>query len=390
MYEVWKPIVNYEGLYEVSSLGRVKRLSRRFTTDSGHVAGFAEMIMTEGPDRHDVILYKDGKYRSLLVRSIVAEAFLGVPYGEAISHIDRDISNSKVSNLIRTSEFRNMDPNWRDIPGWEGEYQASRFGEIRSVDRYAKMKNGSLRYCPGVVRTLDTSPDGYYQLALYRNGKSQRTSNAHIFVAMAWIPNPENKPTVNHIDGNKHNNNIDNLEWATYKEQQEHAVRTGLRKKSYWNLEQFGPVGGDYNEKRQIAVRCIETGQEFPSFSEAARAFGSYASEVKVAVETRGVCKGHHFVRATEPDFEIGIPSLEGEIWKEIPGYEGLYAISNKKRVKSLSRQVNSTSGMRTVPEKILNTTHGVSLNKDNKAKVVKLDTLYNSVFGSSKKLWDI
>jgi hypothetical protein len=234
---------------------------------------------------------------------------------------------------------------------------------------------------------MDESSDGYYQVCLY-DGCNKRTkaTNAHIFVAQAWIPNPENKPTVNHIDGNKKNNCIENLEWATYEEQQEHAVRTGLRQKSYWDVNKHGPVGGDWNESRQIGVRCIETGVEYPSFSAAAEAFGTGASEIKLSVDGHKLCRGVHFVKADEPDYSFGATDLEDEVWKDIPGFEGLYAISNKMRVKSLQRIVKTSKGQRTAPEKVINTSGGyASLNKDNKASVYRVNTLYSQAFGTAK-----
>lgn len=384
MLEEWKPVCEYEGLYEVSNLGRVKRVARQFVASNGSASRLNEMIIKEG-DRHEVILCKEGKYRNKLVRSLVVQAFLGLPYGTDITHIDRDFGNARLDNLVTTEKYRMMDPNWRDIPGWEGEYQASRFGEIRSLDRYVKLQSGGFKFLPGVVRSLEESNDGYYQVGLYRNGKCVITTNAHIFVAKAWIPNPENKPTVNHIDGNKKNNCIENLEWATYSEQQEHAERNGLRKHSYWNPETCGPVGGDWNEKRQIAVRCIETGVEYPSFSAAGAAIGQSASEIKLSVEDHRNCKGLHFVRASEPDYVFGVESLEGEEWRPIPKFEDRYMLSNKGRIKSVERVVKCARGSRTAPEKLINLKYGIQLtDSDGVIHTFHMNELQQAVFNKS------
>lgn len=392
--EEWKPVKHYEGLYEVSTQGRVRRIRREFVDSAGHHKVVPEAILKKD-ERHAVNLYKDNKYKSWMVRSLVTESFLGLPYGTSVSHIDRDISNASLNNLMKTDEFRQLDPNWRDIPGWEGFYQASRFGEIRSVDRCVQTKSGNWRYCPGVVRVLDPDIHGYFQIALYRPNQQPITTNVQRFVAQAWIPNPENKPTVNHIDGNKHNNCIENLEWATYAEQQAHATRTGLRKKSYWDASIHGPVGGDWNTSRQIKVRCIETGIEYPSLSAAGEAVGASASDVKQSIDDHQMCRGLHFVRANEPDYEFSVKSLEGEIWKDVPGYEGRYMISNKKRVKSVKRLVNSSNPgvQRTVPEKLLNLNHGLNLiDRNGHSKLYKLDEVYCAVFGNTriKKLFKI
>lgn len=391
MEEIWKPVVGYEGLYEVSNLGRVKRVARKFMSSDGKPCGVSEMMMKEG-ELHDIVLCKEGKYRTRLVRSLVAEAFLALPYGTSITHLDRDFGNAQLDNLVSTEKYRTMDSDWRDIPGWEGEYQASRFGEIRSLDRYVEVRGG-YRFFPGVVRALEESDDGYYQICLYRKGKAIITTNAHIFVAQAWIPNPENKPTVNHKDGNKHNNCIDNLEWATYSEQQQHVKRTGLRTRPWWSFEQNGPVGGDWNEKRQIKVRCIETGVEYPSLATAGESLGLSASEVKQSVDNHKSCRGFHFVKADLPDYEVGVKSLEGEEWKDIPGYEGRYMMSNKKRIKSVERVVKCARGTRTVPEKLIKLDHPISLiDSDGCTGHYKLDELYNLTFNKTihKKLFNI
>ena len=68
---------------------------------------------------------------------------------------------------------------------------------------------------------------GYKRVTFYKNGKNVN-KYVHRLVAETFIPNPENKPTVNHIDGNKSNNNVENLEWATYKEQNAHSLKIGL------------------------------------------------------------------------------------------------------------------------------------------------------------------
>lgn len=74
----------------------------------------------------------------------------------------------------------------------------------------------------------DTNRDGYKVVALYKNNKST-AKTVHRLVALAFIPNPENKPCVNHIDGNKQNNNIENLEWVTYSENTIHSFQNGLQ-----------------------------------------------------------------------------------------------------------------------------------------------------------------
>ena len=119
---------------------------------------------------------------------------------------------------------------WKDIKGYEGLYQISSFGNVKSLDRYIINKNGDKQYFPGKYLTQGIG-DSYLKVTLSKNNK-QRTFRVHILVARTFIPNPENKPEVNHIDGNKKNNKVNNLEWNTRSENELHAYRNGLAKPS--------------------------------------------------------------------------------------------------------------------------------------------------------------
>lgn len=102
---------------------------------------------------------------------------------------------------------------WKDIKGYEGLYQISNFGRVKSLKRM--MKN---RKCEEIIKKPSITNKRYYKLPLCKYGKNKYFF-IHRLVAQAFIPNFENKPTVDHIDRNKLNNNVSNLRWATYKEQ---------------------------------------------------------------------------------------------------------------------------------------------------------------------------
>lgn len=95
-------------------------------------------------------------------------------------------------------------------------------------DRYAVTPDGRV-YTLNDCKFMKLANDnGYLRVNLCKDGKKYRWA-VHRLVALAYIPNPESKRTVNHIDGNKTNNHVSNLEWATYKEQTAHAIATGLK-----------------------------------------------------------------------------------------------------------------------------------------------------------------
>ena len=115
-------------------------------------------------------------------------------------------------------EIIDNDEEWREIEGYDGEYKISNKGQVASLKR-----NNYYILSPG------RDSQGYYTVALSKNGNT-KSYLLHVLLAKTFIPNPENKPVVNHKDGNKINNNLDNLEWVTYKENNVHAYAIGLKK----------------------------------------------------------------------------------------------------------------------------------------------------------------
>lgn len=106
---------------------------------------------------------------------------------------------------------------WLPVPNFE-DYHGSNFGRVKSF------KNGNV-----TIKKPSLDDKGYLRVQLYKNGK-QKLLRVHILVATLFIPNPENKPEVNHDDGVKFNCHVSNLVWATSSENKKHAVATGLHK----------------------------------------------------------------------------------------------------------------------------------------------------------------
>ena len=105
---------------------------------------------------------------------------------------------------------------WRDIKNYEGLYQVSNLGNVKSLRKNIILKGGLV----GI---------GYYSVNLCKN-KNHKSTKIHKLVAQTFIPNPNNYPCINHKDGNKTNNCVDNLEWCTHSYNNKEAYRIGLKK----------------------------------------------------------------------------------------------------------------------------------------------------------------
>lgn len=132
---------------------------------------------------------------------------------------------------------------WKDIEGYEGAYQISSFGKVKSLARTRLSKGGSIARVPERIMSLKTNNEGYSCICLHLG--SRKFFSVHRLVATAFIPNPELKLTVNHKNANKKDNNIINLEWATSSEQMQHAVINNL-------LERRGPPKFSKSQKRDV------------------------------------------------------------------------------------------------------------------------------------------
>lgn len=123
---------------------------------------------------------------------------------------------------------------WKEIKGYEGRYIISNYGEIISLPRY-KNNNSKLQYVePKEICRYINKHNGYVYVQLWNNS-TYKNIRLHKLVAENFIDNKENKPQINHIDGNKENNRVDNLEWCTASENIKHAYYTGLRKRGGYN-----------------------------------------------------------------------------------------------------------------------------------------------------------
>lgn len=158
---------------------------------------------------------------------------------------------------------------WKIIDGYS-RYIISNTGEVKNLKTGRILKKDSSR--------------NYYEVVLSKNGKTKKYS-IHRLVAEAFIPNPENKPQVNHKDGNKLNNNLDNLEWCTTKENAEHA--RDILKISY-NTE-------NAHEARKIKINVLNENKEiiqtFNSINECANFYNIKYQTIQYYLKTQTIWK---------------------------------------------------------------------------------------------------
>ena len=137
---------------------------------------------------------------------------------------------------------------WKCIIGYEDLYEISNYGNVRSLDKCFLDKEGKVYRREGVHLKPARNKYGYLQVSLSTSNK-QSSHTIHTLVTRMFIDNPENKPTVNHKDGDKLNNHYSNLEWATKSEQAIHSLKLKLRKMpNSWN----GKFGGEHGASKKV------------------------------------------------------------------------------------------------------------------------------------------
>lgn len=159
---------------------------------------------------------------------------------------------------------------WKDVSNYEGLYQVSNLGRVKSLEKIIFSDGVARRRRERILKS--TNRRGYRQLTLSKWGDKKQKS-VHRLVAESFIPNPDCKLEINHIDGDKANNKVNNLEWCTRRENAIHSVRVLGHKSKTWQLEQFQLKKGhlSWNSKK---VKCVETGEVFDSIAKAGRAKG--------------------------------------------------------------------------------------------------------------------
>lgn len=183
---------------------------------------------------------------------------------------------------------------WKDIDGYEGFYQVSNLGRVRSLPRYVSDRRLGTKFLKGRDLSLTADSNGYVIVVLQRNGE-KRSFKVHRLVTTAFLPNPENKPSVNHIDHNKANNCLSNLEWCTPKENTAHMHKHSRNYEAYG----FDNPSTKISEDDVIQIRELAKTRTHVSI---AKLFGVSAQHVDkiVSRQRRKTVRGGEITRSTE------------------------------------------------------------------------------------------
>jgi hypothetical protein len=196
---------------------------------------------------------------------------------------------------------------------------------------------GKVFGCKGNEMKQTTTNRGYKRITLSIDGKEERWS-VHRLVALLFVPNPEQKPQVNHIDGNKENNDASNLEWCTASENNKHAFRTGLKK----NLVK-GKYGKDHIASKPIV--CVETGRVYNCQREVAEELGEdykWTSHLSRACRYGLLDHGFHW-RYYEPNELVKLLFEKG--YNKYPlSYDGDYWLCYVQMAMKWLREVHNLS----------------------------------------------
>ena len=273
--EEWRPVVGHEDRYEVSSLGRVRSkdivLPRKFsckvpksTTSARYKSKILKPINCSGTPCVHLYEYVNNQRQreQVAISKLVARTFYPGFNGRP-EYRNGNNKDCRLFNIVTPAGYQPYE----------------RFKQIEGFPQYSVTDRGRVfSYLKGVEYELkpNQSTDGYLYVNLRKDGKSYKKA-VHILVATAFLPNLENKPTVDHIDRDKTNCDVGNLRWATHSEQKQFYDKSNNR------------------TVQSIKVKCIETGEVFSSCAKAEEAYRLAKNSVRRSLSSGRSVKGYTF-----------------------------------------------------------------------------------------------
>lgn len=281
---MWRTVPGFHNYEASSNMGCIRNIgTQKILKNSIH---------KDGTGIPCVSLVLDGKVYTAETRFVIACTFLGVDFWARprpkLEYIDGDKFNNSVDNIRIKDNDSFPGEIWKDVAEWETTYEVSNFGRVRRKQRIEYFTRNDTGQqverivAPLIMKLNKSSSDEYLEVGLI-DGTRTSYPKVHRLVAQAFIPNPNNLPQVNHIDGNKKNNNVENLEWCTAQENVKHAICTGLRSSQ---------TEIDTTVKK---IRCIETNQIFMSKKEASRILNISYNYLMECINEGKPCHGLHF-----------------------------------------------------------------------------------------------
>ena len=236
--EEWLDVFGFEGLYKVSSLGRVVSLAKYVNNRFKNVYKEPRLLMphNNGESTQSVLLSKDGVDRKYHIPKLVASTFIPNPNCcKAVRMIDGDNKNYRVSNLEwivlkdrrKKHDTSSLDGEiWKDIPKYEGLYKISSLGRIISS------------YSRRILSPIISGHKGkdYYAITLVKNGIKKRF-HIHKLVALSFIPNPDRLPCIDHINTDRYDNRVENLKWCSFSQNNLNPITNSKRLKPVVQLK---------------------------------------------------------------------------------------------------------------------------------------------------------
>ena len=189
-----------------------------------------------------------------------------------------------------------MNEEWKPIKNHENEYEISNLGRVRSLDRYIKSANSKtgLQFKKGqILKQKLNKVNGYMMIILWKDNK-QKGYNIHRLVAEHFLPIKEGKNTVNHIDGDKTNNRVDNLEWVSYGENLAHAYKKlerPINKRSLYKQS-------IYYMNREGVVKLVD------SIEQGSRETGVSPTQIRRLLDTNKFCRRGFLFSTVKPSVE--------------------------------------------------------------------------------------
>lgn len=240
------------------------------------------------PSGGQISISMNGEVHTFSQVRLVASAWLGIPLSREviIKYRDKNYSNLSVSNLyIESLQFPNE--VWKVIQECP-DYSISNLGRVKR-HRRVDIVNGARRVIGERILELNENNE-YYKVNL-RSGHINIVRTVHRLVASAFVPNLHNLPQVTHIDGNKHNNRAENLEWVSHLANQRHAINNGL-----WKNPEKG------KRRPPVRVKLLETGEIFNNIKIASESLNVSYNYLSERIRQGKSCHGLHFEILKEDD----------------------------------------------------------------------------------------